>query len=147
MGNAQAPRWQYTVRFLVFGVSRQARGKQRVKRALDPRAKCPIICNAAGRGDGVNVVSKKKLREFWSDHPEAEDALTWWYNIFRKSSPQHFADLRTTFGSVDFVNPFTIFDVGGNKYRVIALIDYQEQFSKIVAVFTHAEYDDWNKSK
>jgi mRNA interferase HigB len=94
----------------------------------------------------VNVVSKKKLREFWGEHPEAEESLTWWYNVFRKSSSQHFADLRRTFGSVDFVSPFTVFNVGGNKYRVIVFVDYVGQFSKIVYVFTHNEYDEWNKN-
>jgi mRNA interferase HigB len=96
----------------------------------------------------VNVVSKKTIRAFLEHHadsePEALEPLSRWYNLLRKSSPTNFAELRAIFASTDFVNPFTVFNVGGNKYRIITLIDYEGQFTKIRHVFTHPEYDDWN---
>jgi mRNA interferase HigB len=96
----------------------------------------------------MNVVSKKTIRAFLENHadsePEALEPLSRWYNLLRKSSPTNFAELRATFASADFVNPFTVFNVGGNKYRIITLIDYEGQFTKIRHVFTHPEYDDWN---
>jgi mRNA interferase HigB len=106
----------------------------------------------------VNVVSKKTIRAFLENHdPEALEPLSRWYNLLRKSSPTNFAELRAIFASADFVNPFTVFlltrqhlagcsrfNVGGNKYRIITLIDYEGQFTKIRHVFTHPEYDDWN---
>jgi mRNA interferase HigB len=96
----------------------------------------------------VNVVSKKTIRAFLENHdPEALEPLSRWYNLLRKSSPTNFAELRAIFASADFVNPFTIFNVGGNKYRIITLIDYEGQFTKIRHVFTHPEYDDWNKNR
>jgi mRNA interferase HigB len=95
----------------------------------------------------VNVVSKKRLRKFWKQYPDSEQPLTRWYNLFRKTSPSHFADLRQTFASADFVNPQTIFNVGGNKYRVVVIIDYEYQFAKIKNVFTHEEYDLWNQEE
>jgi mRNA interferase HigB len=99
----------------------------------------------------VNVVSKKTIRRFLETHadtdPEATEPLSRWYNLFRKSEPKNFAELRQTFASADFTNPFTIFNVGGNKYRVITLIDYESQFAKIRHVFTHTEYDKWNDER
>jgi mRNA interferase HigB len=93
----------------------------------------------------MNVVSKKRLRQFWTKHSEAEQPLTRWYNLFRKTSPGNFAELRETFASADFVNPHTIFNVGGNKFRIITIVDYEFQFAKIRHVFTHEEYDAWNQ--
>lgn len=96
------------------------------------------------------MVSKKTIRVFLESHADQEDALeplTRWYNLLRKIKPSNFAELRATFASADFVNPFTIFNVGGNKYRVIALIDYEGQFTKIRHVFTHEEYDQWSQER
>lgn len=47
------------------------------------------------------------------------------------------------FNSVDLVNPYTVFDVGGNKYRVITRVSYLHQTVHIKYVFTHKEYDKW----
>jgi mRNA interferase HigB len=61
-----------------------------------------------------------------------------------KSSVNNFAQLRQLFPSADVVNNFTIFNIGGNNYRLIAYIDYQAQIIFIRAVLTHAEYDKEN---
>ena len=99
----------------------------------------------------MNVVSKKTIRHFLETHadthPDALEPLTRWYNLLRKTEPKNFAELRATFASADFVNPFTVFNVGGNKYRVIVLIDYESQFSKIRHVLTHPEYDQWTDER
>lgn len=50
-------------------------------------------------------------------------------------------ELRKTFGSADYVRPHTVFDIGGNKYRLIAVIDYGLGLVSIVDILTHAEYD------
>ena len=49
-------------------------------------------------------------------------------------------DLKKAFGSADYVRPFTVFDIGGNKYRLIAVIDYALGLVSIVDVLTHEEY-------
>jgi len=58
-----------------------------------------------------------------------------------------FPALRETFGSADYVDGFTLFDVGGNRYRIAAVIHYDKQRMYIRKVMTHAEYDqnDWRK--
>jgi mRNA interferase HigB len=92
----------------------------------------------------VNVVSRRKLLEFWLEYPEAEEVLSIWYRTFQKAMPRNFAELKSIFGSVDLAEKYTVFDVGGNKFRVIVLIDYEYQFAKIRHVFTHQMYDQWN---
>jgi len=63
------------------------------------------------------------------------------------ASSASFAELRQTFSSADYVDGFTIFDVGGNSYRLVAVIHYNTQRIYVRNVMTHAEYDrnHWRK--
>lgn len=93
----------------------------------------------------VNVITPRRLREFWTEHAEAETPLRVWEKLIRKAAPSNFEGLRQLFGSVDFVPPeFTVFDVGGNKYRLIAFVAYTAQRVYIKDVFTHKDYDLWS---
>ncbi|MGF1979874.1 MAG: type II toxin-antitoxin system HigB family toxin [Nostoc sp. CmiSLP01] len=85
------------------------------------------------------------MREFWEKHSTARDSLLLWYDRISKSSVENFAQLRQLFPSADVVNNFTVFNIGGNNYRLITYIDYQAQMIFIRAVLTHADYDkeDW----
>ena len=60
-----------------------------------------------------------------------------------------FDDLRATFASADFVGGLTVFNIGGNKYRLIAAIHYNRRKVFIRAVLTHIEYDrgNWKRKK
>jgi mRNA interferase HigB len=60
----------------------------------------------------VRVISKKPLRDFWERHPEARPALEDWFRKASAAEAQSFPQLRQTFGSADYVDGFTIFDVG-----------------------------------
>ena len=73
--------------------------------------------------------------------------LQTWYKITSKANWQNFAQLRQAFPSADLVENFTVFNISGNKYRLIALVDYQDQEIYIRHVLTHAEYDkeDWKQ--
>lgn len=66
-------------------------------------------------------------------------------SLVEKASFSSFADLKMTFGSVDKVGVRFIFNIGGNKYRLIAAIAFTPQLLWVKAVLTHAEYDrgDW----
>lgn len=50
-------------------------------------------------------------------------------------------DLKKTFGAADYVRPYTVFNIGGNKYRLIAVIDYELVLASISDILTHEEYD------
>ena len=89
----------------------------------------------------MHIISRKKLREFCSNHPDAEESLNHWYNAVRNARWRNFADLRTTFGSADLVENFVVFNIGGNKYRLIARIYYSDAVLLIRHVLTHKEYD------
>jgi len=74
-------------------------------------------------------------------HRQAAEPLNAWYAIMSKTGFGSFADLKRAFRSVDKVGKFTVFDLGGNKYRLIAAIHYNRRKIYIRHVLTHAEYD------
>jgi mRNA interferase HigB len=92
----------------------------------------------------MHVISKKKLREFWEEHPKAQSPLEAWYQIARHAEWESFSDVRATFNTVDQVGHFTVFDIGGNKYRLIAAIHFNRGIVFVRHVLTHAEYDTDN---
>ncbi|MBN6740704.1 type II toxin-antitoxin system HigB family toxin [Acidithiobacillus sp. MC6.1] len=91
----------------------------------------------------MRVISRKRLREFWERHPDAQAPLELWFRLVEHQEPGNFAELKRTFGSVDRAGKYTVFDVGGNKYRVIAHVHYDRQCLYVRWVLTHREYDQW----
>jgi mRNA interferase HigB len=89
----------------------------------------------------VHVITKRRLRDFVARHRDAAEPLASWYTIMAKTDFGSFAELRRVFGSVDKVGKFTVFDVCGNKYRLVAAIHYNRKKVYIRHVLTHAEYD------
>ena len=97
----------------------------------------------------MHVIAKPALVEFWERHPEAAIPLQAWYRTMVSEVFADFNDLRATFASADYVDGLTVFNAGGNKYRLIAAIHYNRHKVFIRAVLTHAEYDrgDWKRRK
>ena len=93
----------------------------------------------------MHIISLKMLRKFWQKHPEAEQSLRNWHAVAEHSRFVDFRDLRQCFGSADYVAPYTVFDVGGNNYRVIAVVRYRAGKIFVRWVMNHREYDDWSK--
>jgi mRNA interferase HigB len=103
----------------------------------------------------LNVISRRKLKEFYQAKPERKPhakAFNNWFKIARKAHWQNFQDTKATFGQTDVATgdtgrTATIFDIGGNKYRVLAHVDYHRQTVLIAAVMDHKEYDrgSWKK--
>ena len=89
----------------------------------------------------MHVISNKRLVAFSKTNPDSEVQLQTWRKLLESSSPQNFADLRRIFGSVDVVGKFHVFDIRGNKYRIVCGINFQAQRCFIKDVMTHAEYD------
>ncbi len=91
----------------------------------------------------MQIIAKRKLREFWTIHNQAEAPLKAWYALVVKadwSSPQ---DVKDEFGNtVDFVaDNRIIFDIGGNKFRLIVHVTYRFKRVLIKFVGTHEEYN------
>jgi len=80
-------------------------------------------------------------------HPEAKPMLEDWFRKASHTEAATFHVLRETFGTADYVDGYTIFDVGGNRYRIAAVIHYDKQRIYVRDVMTHAEYDRdvWRK--
>ena len=88
----------------------------------------------------MHVITRKRLRDFAARHRDAAEPLAIWHAIMAKTDFGSFAELKRVFGSVDKVGKFTVFDIGGNKYRLIAAIHYNRRKIYIRHVLTHAEH-------
>ena len=89
----------------------------------------------------MHIISRKALKQFWDAHPNAEKPLITWYKRSRQAKWRHFVDVRREFPSADQVGNLTVFNIGGNKYRLITRIEYWWQKIFVRAVLTHSEYD------
>jgi mRNA interferase HigB len=96
----------------------------------------------------MHVITRRRLNEFAARHPQTQSALAQWYALVRKTPFQSFVELRRMFPSADIVGKFTVFNIGGNKVRLIAAIHYNRGKLYIRHVLTHEEYDrgNWKKS-
>ena len=94
----------------------------------------------------MNVIARKTLHAFWGRYPQAAKPLGTWYQIVSKGDWSGPADLKSAFGAnVDFVGDNrAIFDIGGNKYRLVVHFAYQYKTALIKFVGTHEEYDRIN---
>ena len=90
----------------------------------------------------MHVITRKRLNEFASRYPETEAALARWYQLAKRADFASFAELRTVFPSADQVGKLTVFDIGGNKVRLVAAVHYNRKKLYIRAVLTHREYDE-----
>lgn len=93
----------------------------------------------------MHVITPKHLRDFWTSHPDAETPLRAWLREAEHSDWEKFADVRAAYPHADQVGHLTVFNIGGNKYRLIAAIHYNRGKIYVRHVFTHEEYDkeDW----
>lgn len=81
------------------------------------------------------------INQFIQGYPDSQSSLIRWLQGMRLNHYNHFNDLRQTFGSADYVRPYTVFNISGNKYRLISLIAYSAATVVVKQVLTHAEYN------
>jgi mRNA interferase HigB len=93
----------------------------------------------------MRIITKRRLADFYTIHADAKKNLLTWAKTIRIATWQNLVELREAFPSADLVSNFTVFNIGGNKYRLIVYIDYEDQIIFIRHILTHAEYDkdDW----
>ena len=89
----------------------------------------------------MHVIAKSAPVDFWPVHPDAQSPLEAWHQIMEAGEFTDFNALRATFASADYVKGLSVFNIGGNKYRLIASIHYNRQKAYIRAVLTHAAYE------
>jgi len=88
----------------------------------------------------MNVVSHKAIRTFCEKHRDAASPLDHWYRVAKRATWANFVEVRRTFNAADFFAPYVIFDVGGNKYRLIAEINFGCGVLFIRGIMTHQDY-------
>ncbi len=90
----------------------------------------------------MHVISHRKLKEFYEKHPEAETVMQQWYATVCDCEWKNFSDVKTYFNHTDAIGGQRfIFDVGGNKFRIVTVIQFTIQRVFIRFVGTHKEYD------
>lgn len=90
----------------------------------------------------MRIFTEKILKDFIKNHPAARTALQEWVEKVKKSEWTCFSDIKKTFNSVDSIgNQRYIFDIKGNKYRLVVVIKFTIQFVYIRFIGTHDEYE------
>ncbi len=89
----------------------------------------------------MHVISYKKIREFCQHHADATSALEHWYQTVKHQTVQTFADVKRLFPSADQIENFVVFNIGENRYRLIAFIRYPLKRIFIRHILTHTAYD------
>ena len=89
----------------------------------------------------MHVISYKKIREFSQIHSRAISPLNNWYKIVKNVDFDNFSKIRELFPSADQVGNFVVFNIGGNKYRLIAAIHFNRKKVFIRHILSHQQYD------
>jgi mRNA interferase HigB len=92
----------------------------------------------------MRIISRKALRDFWeqSKHADSEQPLKSWFKIASEADWANPAQIRAQFGHASFVGDNrVVFNIGGNKYRLIVAVNYAYRVVYIRFVGTHRQYD------
>ena len=90
----------------------------------------------------MEVIGEAVAAKFTKKHPVARKPLQRFLTVVKAAEWRHFPDVKQSFAAADYTpSGRTIFDIGGNKYRLIARIDFEEQLLLIEKMLTHEEYD------
>jgi mRNA interferase HigB len=98
----------------------------------------------------VRILTWRALREFADRWPAASGPLREWYRIIERATWRSFSDVKATFGQTDQARvrsgqTVCVFDIGGNKFRLVAFISYAKGKVYVLRVMTHREYERGNQ--
>lgn len=96
----------------------------------------------------MRVIKPSRLRQAYTDHPDAKIRVLVWYKLIREHYP-NLSSLRAAFPTVDLVRvgqrDYYVFNIGGNHYRLVVGINFQTSKVYVKHFFTHREYDTWTE--
>ncbi|WP_456378873.1 type II toxin-antitoxin system HigB family toxin [Thiolapillus sp.] len=95
----------------------------------------------------MHIITQKRIREAQRNWPQAHDALSAWLRIMRRVEPENAAQLQVFFPGVDKVGGLFVFNIGGHRLRLIALVRFKVKRVYIRAIIDHKEYDKGNWKK
>ena len=94
----------------------------------------------------MRIITKARLRQFWEspDYEDAEGPLRAWHtHVSKKAVAWHsWGDVKADFGKASLVGNCVVFNIGGNKYRLVTRILYASQKVFVLKIMTHKEYDE-----
>jgi mRNA interferase HigB len=95
----------------------------------------------------MRIIKRGALVQFWQKHPDAKASLEAWYGVVRKANWKTPAEMKQVYHSADWVGRRTVFNIAGNKYRLIARVNYVSQTVFVLYLLTHSEYAKgaWNQ--
>jgi len=96
----------------------------------------------------MHVISRKTLRKFWEKHPDAQQPLQAWYVDVKHANWKKPSDIKAIHQTASFLaNNRVVFNIKGNQYRIVIVIEYKFGNIYIRFVGTHREYDRFDATK
>lgn len=89
----------------------------------------------------MHLIAVSRLREAAAQFPDVATQIADWYAIVKAANWQNLAEVQQTYKTAEAVGNFTVFNIKGNRYRLIVSINYQKQIIYFKYFLTHAEYD------
>ena len=89
----------------------------------------------------MRIIKRAALMRFWSKHPDAKAGLEAWYAVVQKAKWTTPTEMKQVYSNADLVGRRTVFNIAGNKYRLIARVNYISQTVFALHVLTHSDYD------
>ena len=95
----------------------------------------------------MHIITHKRIKAFVQKYPDSQASVDNWYRIVKKANYNSFSELKQHFRSADYIDGFVVFNISGNKYRLIAAIHFNRKKVYIREILTHKEYDrnKWRK--
>ncbi len=89
----------------------------------------------------MHIITRRRVQDFSKKYPDSYSSLENWYRIVKRTEYNNFSELKQHFRSADYVDGFVVFNISGNKYRLIAAIHFNRKKVYIRYILTHQEYD------
>ncbi len=88
----------------------------------------------------MHIITRKRISDFIEKYPDSQSSLESWYVIIKKNDYASLAEIKTHFSGADYVEGFIVFNISGNKYRLIAAVHFNRKKVYIRDILTHVEY-------
>lgn len=97
-------------------------------------------------GEPMWIISKSRLRDFWqkADRADSKQPLLAWYTVVSKARWTNFAALKATYPNASLVGDCVVFNIHGNKYRLVARVRFLLHKVFVLRIMTHKQYDQTN---
>lgn len=94
--------------------------------------------------EAMRIISRSTLKAFWEarGHEDSREALQTWCALARAAAWKAPSDVKTQFRNASFVGDRVVFNIAGNKYRLVTFIRYEYATNYICFIGTHADYDN-----